>query len=237
MVHLSSGMTRVATCAHVNVCIDRTASAIIEYRAGTFLVCYQHHFEAKIRFLGRHTMMDRTDDTSAPTAPIPADDPRRMLVIARPDEDQSLPHVGVVGDTYTILLSGDDTAGRYCLIDMHVPPGGGPPPHRHDFEEMFTILDGEIELTFRGAISVARTGDTVNIPANAPHQFKNVSSQPARLLCICSPAGQEAFFLAIGQQVETRTTPLPPLDDAARAALMERTLELAPRYRSELLLP
>lgn len=181
-------------------------------------------------------MMDRTDETSAPTAPIPADDPRRKLVIARPEEEQSLPHVGVVGDTYTILLSGDDTAGRYCLIDMHVPPGGGPPPHRHDFEEMFTILDGEIELTFRGAISVARTGETVHIPANAPHQFKNVSSQSARLLCICSPAGQEAFFLAIGQPVETRTTPLPPLDDAARAALMERTLELAPRYRSELLL-
>jgi quercetin dioxygenase-like cupin family protein len=27
------------------------------------------------------------------------------------------------------------------VIDMHVPPGGGPPPHRHDFEEMFTVLE------------------------------------------------------------------------------------------------
>ena len=44
-----------------------------------------------------------------------------------------------MGDTYTILLTGKDTAGRYCLIDMYVPPGGGPPPHRHDFEESFTI--------------------------------------------------------------------------------------------------
>jgi quercetin dioxygenase-like cupin family protein len=32
---------------------------------------------------------------------------------------------------------------------MQVPPGDGPPPHRHDFEEMFTILDGEIELNLR----------------------------------------------------------------------------------------
>jgi hypothetical protein len=58
-------------------------------------------------------------------AAIPPDDPRRLLAVARPDEDQTLPHLGVVGDTYTILLTGEDTAGRYTLIDMHVPPGGG----------------------------------------------------------------------------------------------------------------
>jgi predicted secreted Zn-dependent protease len=35
-----------------------------------------------------------------------------------------VPHFGLVGDTYTVLLSGKDSDGRYCLIDMHVPPGG-----------------------------------------------------------------------------------------------------------------
>lgn len=178
-----------------------------------------------------------TDDATASIAPIPDDDLQRKLATARPDVDQSLPHVGVAGDTYTILLSGDDTAGRFCLIDMHVPPGGGPPPHRHDFEETFTVLDGEIELTFRGETSVAHSGETVNIPANAPHQFTNASSEPARLLCICSPAGQEDFFLAVGQLVETRTTPPPPLDEEARAEMMAQSLELAPRYRTVLLQP
>jgi len=161
----------------------------------------------------------------------------RTLVVARPDDDRSLPHVGVAGDTYTILVSGADTAGRFCLIDMHVPPGGGPPPHRHDFEELFTVLDGEIELTFRGETSIARTGGSVNIPANAPHRFTNAADRPARLLCLCAPAGQEEFFLAIGQPVQTRTMAPPPLDEAGRAALLAKTLELAPRYRSELLLP
>ena len=59
--------------------------------------------------------------------PIPPDDLSRTLTIARPDEDQSLPHIGLVGDTYTILVAGKDTAGKYTLIDMHVPPGGGLP--------------------------------------------------------------------------------------------------------------
>ena len=67
--------------------------------------------------------------------PIPPDDLSRGLTIARPDEDQGLPHIGLVGDTYTILVAGQDTACKYTLIDMHIPPGGGPPPHRHDFEE------------------------------------------------------------------------------------------------------
>ena len=57
--------------------------------------------------------------------PIPPDDPARRLTVARPDEDQSLPHIGLVGDTYTILVTGQDTAGRYSLIDMHVPEHWG----------------------------------------------------------------------------------------------------------------
>ena len=167
---------------------------------------------------------------------VPPDDPQRQLTVAQPD-DPALPHLGVVGDTYTILLTGDDTAGRYTLIDMHVPPGGGPPPHRHDFEEMFTVLDGEVELTFRGERMVARAGETVNVPANAPHAFTNSSGGPARLLCMCSPSGQERFFLEVGQPVATRTEPPPELDEAAQAAFIAKSQALAPQYRTELLRP
>jgi len=79
--------------------------------------------------------------------PLPPDDLQRSLTIARPDVDQTLPHIGLVGDTYTVTVSGNETNGRFCVIDMHIPPGGGPPPHRHDFEETFILLEGEIEAT------------------------------------------------------------------------------------------
>jgi quercetin dioxygenase-like cupin family protein len=169
--------------------------------------------------------------------PIPLDNRQRSLAVARPDTDQALTHLGVVGDTYTILLAGADTAGRYTLIDMHVPPGGGPPPHRHDFEEMFTVLDGEVLLTFRGQQSVARAGETVNVPANAPHAFTNASGRPARLLCMCSPAGQEEFFLEVGQRVAARTEAPAKLDEAGQAAFVAKAQALAPQYRTELLRP
>ncbi len=181
-------------------------------------------------------MNDTSPPESKPPGPVPEDDLARALTHVSPDTDDSLPHLGVVGDTYTILVSGADTAGRYTLIDMYVPPGGGPPPHRHDFEEMFTILDGEVELVFRGVSAVATAGETINVPANAPHVFKNVSERPARLLCLCSPAGQEEFFKGVGVPVAHRTEAPPALDDAARGAFIAKATALAPKYRTELLL-
>jgi len=167
---------------------------------------------------------------------IPADDLRRRLSLVDAD-DTTLQHVAVVGDTYTILLSGKETAGRYCLIDMQVPICGGPGPHRHDFEEMFYILEGEIEFTFRGEKRVARAGQTINIPANAPHFFTNTSGIQARMLCMCTPAGQEEFFLAIGDRVESRTTPAPELSPEKKIEFMKKAEALAPKFRTELLKP
>jgi quercetin dioxygenase-like cupin family protein len=172
--------------------------------------------------------------TSQPLSPIPADSLLRNLAFARPEREQSLPHLGIVGDTYTVLLSGEDTDGRYCLIDMVVPPGGGPPPHRHDFEESFTVVEGEIEATFRSKKSVVRTGETVNIPANAPHSFTNASKESARLLCICSPAGQEELFLAIGIRVATRTTPAPKPNETVAAEMKAKIAALLPKFRTVL---
>jgi quercetin dioxygenase-like cupin family protein len=169
-------------------------------------------------------MTDPSPSSAAPIRSIPDDDPARALTVARSDEDQTLPHIGVVGDTYT-------------LIDMVVPPGGGPGPHRHDFEEMFTILEGEIELTFRGATSVAGPGTTINVPANAPHRFHNAGDRTARVLCLCSPAGQEEFFKAIGVPLATRTEPAPALDATQTAAFLAKAAALAPAYRTELLAP
>jgi quercetin dioxygenase-like cupin family protein len=160
---------------------------------------------------------------------VPADNPSRVLTHVSPDVDDSLPHLGVVGDTYTILVAGADTAGRYTLIDMHVPPGGAPPPHRHDFEEMVTILDGEIELTFRGVSAVAKESETINVPANAAHVLRNVSKRPARLLCLCSPAGQEELLKEIGVPVAHRTEAPPALGDAATAAFIAKAIALAPK--------
>src|SRR3954452_23947625 len=165
---------------------------------------------------------------------IPDDDPSRSLTVADPD-DPGTTYISLVGNTYAMLITGEQTNGQYCLIDMRVPDGGGPPPHRHDFEEMFTILEGEIEFTFRGEKHAVKAGSTVNIPANAPHFFRNTSGAQARMLCMCTPAGQEEYFLRIGTTVDSWDSPPPQLSDDERADQRRRAAELAATYRSEFL--
>jgi mannose-6-phosphate isomerase-like protein (cupin superfamily) len=121
-------------------------------------------------------------------------------------------HVAVVGGTYSVLVSGAQTAGRYCLIDMIAPDGSGPPLHRHYFEELFTLPRGELEFTFRGEITTVRARSSMNIPANAPHVFKNTSGSTVQMLCMCTPAGQEEFFMEVGDPLESRTSRLPKLE-------------------------
>jgi quercetin dioxygenase-like cupin family protein len=167
---------------------------------------------------------------------LPDDDLSRTLTVASVDAPDARA-VAVAGGAYTVLLSGPQTGRRYSLIDMLVPPGGGPPLHRHDFEEMFAVLDGEIELTFRGETQRAGSGTVVNIPANAPHKFRNTSDRPAHLLCLCAPPGQEDFFLAVGDPLESRDSPPPTLSAAEKAERRSRGQALAARYRTELLGP
>src|SRR5271169_2798698 len=80
----------------------------------------------------RRQMANTTGRTTQPGAGIPLDDANRKLTLSNTD-DPKLRHISVAGGTYTILVRGEESAGRYCLIDMYVPVGGGPPTHRHDF--------------------------------------------------------------------------------------------------------
>ena len=119
---------------------------------------------------------------------IPTDDPKRSLTLAQPD---NLPHIGLVGDTYTITVTGDETDGHFCIIDMHIPPGGGPPPHRHDFEETTSCSEGE-----NVPRQESNAAGAVNIPAN------RISSQrvhqPGTHALYLPPCRAEKFFIGWG---------------------------------------
>ncbi len=139
--------------------------------------------------------------------------------------------IGVVGDIYRFLATGEGTESKYSLIDALVPSGSGPPPHIHRREEEgFFILDGEITFQIGEQTVVATAGTFANVPVGIPHSFKNESSQPARMLICLAPAGLEKMFFEVGAR----------LDDGATAALppshseIETLLQVAPRYGIEI---
>jgi quercetin dioxygenase-like cupin family protein len=142
--------------------------------------------------------------------------------------------VAVVGDVYRFLATGEETNGKYALIEAIVPPGGGPPPHVHSREEEgFYILEGEITFTVGEKRIVATAGMFANMPVGTPHSFKNESNRSARMLISVAPAGLEQMFLEVGVPVaQGATTALPPTKDE-----IEKLLAVAPKYGIEIKLP
>ncbi|MCW3168049.1 cupin domain-containing protein [Chryseobacterium sp. 09-1422] len=111
--------------------------------------------------------------------------------------------LGIAGGNYRIIISGDQTNGSYAVIEMVVPPNGGPPPHAHeDTQEMFYVLEGEVEFKTENEKKTVGKDGFINIPlGGAVHCFKNQSNEFARLLCTVVPAGLEKMFLEIGEPV------------------------------------
>ena len=142
--------------------------------------------------------------------------------------------VALVGDVYRFLATGEDTNGKYTLIEALVGPGGGPPPHVHSREdEGFYILEGEITFTINGERVVATAGMFANMPVGTPHSFKNESNKPAKMLVSVAPAGLEKMFMEIGVPLaEGATTALPPTRED-----IEKLLAIAPKYGIEFRLP
>jgi quercetin dioxygenase-like cupin family protein len=142
--------------------------------------------------------------------------------------------IAFVGDVYRFLATGEDTNGKYALIEALVGPGGGPPPHVHSREEEgFYILEGEITFTINGEWVVATAGMFANMPVGTLHSFKNEGSRPARMLVAVAPAGLERMFFEVGVPLaEGATTTLPPTKEE-----IERLLAAAPRYGIEIKLP
>lgn len=55
------------------------------------------------------------------------------------------------------------------------------PPHRHDCEEIITVLRGGIVATIEGATHHVAAGESILIPAFALHGFAVSSAEPVRL--------------------------------------------------------
>jgi quercetin dioxygenase-like cupin family protein len=121
----------------------------------------------------------------------------------------------VAGGNYRVVISGRETGGAYAIIEMLVPPMGGPGPHAHvEIQESFYVLDGEVEVKSEAGTYIAKKGSFINIPTGGlVHCFKNKSDALARLWCTVMPAGMEDMFAEIGKPVEPGVFLPPPVLD------------------------
>jgi quercetin dioxygenase-like cupin family protein len=75
------------------------------------------------------------------------------------------------------------------LLESELPPGAGFPGHVHEeYEEIFYVLEGEIEYLIGDQWATAHKGYTVFVPAGTAHGFRNPGQDTCRHLAIASPA-------------------------------------------------
>lgn len=140
--------------------------------------------------------------------------------------DGRLESVWLSGGLYTFLATGKETNGQYALFDFVVPPQAGPPAHiHHEEDEAFYILDGEITFQVNNEVFKGGPGTLVPYLRNDLHGFRNLGTEPARMLVLAAPAGIEDLFREGGQPGTDPSTP-PPQDVA-------KFLEAAPEFGVE----
>jgi len=127
----------------------------------------------------------------------------------------------------SVCLSGTDTGGAYCLLEVSLAPGMGVPRHTHSREdEVYFVLTGELEVTVGVKTFVLGPGDTLLAPRDIPHELRNSGNTTNHYLLVFSPSGFEEFIMA---------TAVPAPDNAVApteppAVAVENVHKLATRY-------
>lgn len=121
-----------------------------------------------------------------------------------------------LGHPVRYLATGTDTGQHYCASVSTTSAGDGSMPHRHEFDEGFYILSGDVEIT-AGRRTVALTGgEFAGIGAGTPHSLR-VTSPTAGILTIAAPAGFDSFQRLAGEVLSHRdATPTKTVEDVRR---------------------
>lgn len=101
----------------------------------------------------------------------------------------------------TLKTTGDETAGRFALIEVTVPPYFADIlPHLHqESSEAIYLTQGMLAVTLGDETMVVRQGSFILIPPQTVHRLWNPAATQATFLAYYSPAGVEGFFAALAE--------------------------------------
>jgi quercetin dioxygenase-like cupin family protein len=125
----------------------------------------------------------------------------------------------------TVLVKGEETGGRFALVETIEQPGNELPYRRHHWEDkVIYVLDGALALSIARTWVHAPVGTAVFVPRGVEHTYA-ITSESARLLTMLTPAGFERFYQEYGAVTARSDTALPWL---------EQVVTLAARYGCEI---
>ncbi len=105
------------------------------------------------------------------------------------------------GTKMVVKVSGDDSEGRYSLIEMVHPPNIGPALHVHpNVPEAYYVLEGGCIIQCVDKTYHSRIGDFVFIPKGAPHNYQ--SGPTGGKVLVISSAGLEKYFKEVANTLQ-----------------------------------
>jgi quercetin dioxygenase-like cupin family protein len=129
-------------------------------------------------------------------------------IVLRPDQHE--PALNVVGTRVTVLASNDATQS-YGITVQQGEEGTGPPPHRHDWDEAFYVLKGEIRFLCDGNVYDCSVGTLVHVPGGTVHGFTYGSGGGQMLEITGAGALAAQMFAAIDKEIPPGPPDVPKL--------------------------
>lgn len=108
----------------------------------------------------------------------------------------------------TYLVEKKDSNGEFGLMEAVMIPGNEPPPHMHTREdELYYVLEGEVDVYVGDDTFNVTTGECVFLPKLIPHAFV-IRSRQLRLLLIITPGGLEGAFRGMASPAQSLELPI-----------------------------
>lgn len=105
----------------------------------------------------------------------------------------------VLGETLKPMLT-NAMGSSVEIFDTSGPTGGGPPTHRHAWEEIYVVLSGELDVTVNGETKRLGPGGFAHVPANTPHSYLTIKD--AQFLTIVTKGNASKFFKHVSEEVQ-----------------------------------
>lgn len=137
------------------------------------------------------------------------------MILKKPDsvENKPVAMAGAQNVCMQLLCGPDDGCPNFAMRKFTVAPGGCTPRHQHDYEHEVYILAGEGVVFGNGKEQRIKAGDSMYVPANEVHQFRNDAA---------AGAGSLEFLCLVPALVHKPGAPQPIMVDCAVEAVPAR---------------
>jgi quercetin dioxygenase-like cupin family protein len=130
------------------------------------------------------------------------------------------------GGIHTWLATESETDGAYLLFEDALDAGKVTPLHLHpEADETFYMLEGEVRLHIDGDEQALAMGGIAIVPRGVPHAFM-VTTPTARMLCLQTPGGGEAFYRHASDPAGMGEPPMPDFARVRAAAAATGAIEI-----------